>query len=70
VQSNFVQIEVAMIGLGEQEALDRLREHGVALSWTERRGVLRAVTHLDLTDDDIERALELVPQALGTRVHA
>jgi threonine aldolase len=70
VQSNFVQIEVAMIGLGEQEALDRLRERGIALSSTERRGVLRAVTHLDLTDDDIERALELVPQALGTRVHA
>ena len=70
VQSNFVQVEVAALGLGEQDALDRLREHGVALSWTERRGVLRAVTHLDLTDDDIERALELVPQALGTRVHA
>jgi hypothetical protein len=32
--------------------------------------VLRAVTHLDLTDEDVERALELVPQALGTRVHA
>jgi threonine aldolase len=70
VQSNFVQVEVAALGLGEQEALDRLREHGVALSWTERRGVLRAVTHLDLTDEDVERALELVPQALGTRVHA
>ena len=70
VQSNFVQVEVRVLGLGEQEALDRLRGHDVALSWTERRGVLRAVTHLDLTDDDVERALELVPQALGTRVHA
>jgi hypothetical protein len=33
-----------------------------------RPGVLRAVTHLDLTDDDIERALELVPEVLGARV--
>jgi threonine aldolase len=70
VQSNFVQVEVGALGLGEQEALDRIRENGVALSWTERPGALRAVTHLDLTDDDIERALELVPQALGTHVHA
>jgi len=29
------------------------------------RGVLRAVTHLDITDDDIERAIELAPAALG-----
>ena len=48
----------------------RLREAGVALSRTMRPGVLRAVTHLDLTDDDVERALELVPSALGGRVHA
>ena len=70
VQTNFVQIEVGALELGEQEALDRLRAVGVALSWTERPGVLRAVTHLDLTDEDVERALELVPQALGTHVHA
>jgi threonine aldolase len=70
VQSNFVQIDVEALGLGEQEASDRLREHGVALSGTERRGFLRAVTHLDLTDDDVDRALELVPEALGTHVHA
>ena len=28
-------------------------------------GVLRAVTHLDVADDDIERAIELIPSALG-----
>ena len=33
-----------------------------------RPGFLRAVTHLDLTDDDIDRAAELVPQALGASV--
>jgi hypothetical protein len=35
-----------------------------------KAGVLRAVTHLDVGDDDVERALELVPQALDARVHA
>jgi threonine aldolase len=70
VQSNFVQLDVAALGLGEWEAVERLREAGVALSRTMRPGILRAVTHLDLTDEDVERALELVPAALGSRVHA
>jgi threonine aldolase len=69
VQSNFVQVEVSALGLGEEEALEKIRERGVLLSQT-RPGILRAVTHLDLTDDDIERAAEAVPQALGERVHA
>jgi threonine aldolase len=68
VQSNFVQIDVQALGLGEWEAVDALGERGVGLSRTMRPGVLRAVTHLDLTDDDIECALELVPEALGARV--
>jgi threonine aldolase len=70
VQSNFVQIDVAALGLGEWEAVERLRERGVALSRTMRPGILRAVTHLDLVDDDIEQALGLVPAALGVHVHA
>jgi threonine aldolase len=70
VQTNFVQIDVGALGLTEDEAIDKLGERGVGLSWTERAGFIRAVTHLDLTDEDVERALELVPQALGTRVHA
>ena len=70
VQTNFVQVNVGALGLGEHEAMDRLRESGVLLSRTMKPGVLRAVTHLDVDDDDVERALELVPHALGTRVHA
>ncbi len=69
VQSNFVQVHVAALGLGEAEALAKIREQGVLLSQT-RLGILRAVTHLDLTDDDIEHAAQAVPQALGNRVHA
>jgi hypothetical protein len=34
-----------------------------------RPGVLRAVTHLDISDDDVDQAIELVPKALGTLAH-
>src|SRR3954467_1770246 len=53
VETNFVQVRGAELGLDEHEALERVRARGVALSQT-KPGVLRAVTHLDLTDDDIE----------------
>jgi threonine aldolase len=68
VQSNFVQIDVGVLGLGEWEALRLLSERGVALSRTMRPGVLRAVTHLDLTDDDIAEAAETVPLTLSPHV--
>jgi threonine aldolase len=68
VQSNFVQIDVQALGLGEWEAIALLEKRGVALSRTMRPGVLRAVTHLDLSEDDIDQALDLVPAALGARV--
>ena len=65
VETNFVQIDVGPLGLTKREALERLREGGVALSGTVHPSVLRAVTHLDVSDDDIDRALELIPRALG-----
>ncbi len=68
VETNFVQIDVAP--LSHAEAIAVLAEHGVGLSATVHPGVLRAVTHLDVDDDDIERALELIPKALGARVRA
>ena len=67
VQTNFVQIDLTALGLGEDEALYRIREQGVLLSRT-RPGVLRAVTHLDLDDEGVEHALVAVPRALGARV--
>jgi threonine aldolase len=70
VQTNFVQVDVGAIGLGRDEALASLRDAGVGLSSTIRPTVLRAVTHLDLGDDDIDRAIELVPRALGAGVPA
>ena len=68
VETNFVQVDVAP--LTPAEAIARLAEHGVGLSATIHPTLLRAVTHLDVDDDDIDRALELIPQALDARVSA
>ncbi len=68
VETNFVQVDVGDLGLTSAEAIARLGAAGVGMSATVEPGVIRAVTHLDVSDDDVERALELVPQALGTLV--
>jgi threonine aldolase len=70
VETNFVQLDVGAIGLERDAALAALREAGVGLSSTIHPTVVRAVTHLDVDDDDIERAVELAPRALGVRVPA
>jgi threonine aldolase len=67
VETNFVGVELAPLGLDEATALDRLREAGVRLGHL-RPGVLRAALHLDVGDEDVERAIEVVPQALGVAV--
>jgi threonine aldolase len=65
VETNFVQVDVGALGLETSDALARLAEAGVGLSGTAHPGVIRAVTHLDIDDADIGRALELIPTALG-----
>ena len=70
VQTNFVQLPVGPLGLTSQEALARLAAAGVGLSMTIHPNVLRAVTHLDVSDEDIDRALELIPQTLGVLARA
>ena len=70
VETNFVQLDVAALGLEWDIALAALREAGVGLSSTPHPGVARAVTHLDVSDDDIDRAIELVPGALLSRAAA
>ncbi len=63
VETNFVQIDV---GPDRAGALARMREHGVLVSTTIRPTVVRAVTHLDVSDEDVDEAIELIPRALGT----
>jgi len=65
VETNFVQVDFGPLGLTREEALGRLREHGVLLSTTVHPTVIRAVTHLDVGDDDLERAIDAIPRALG-----
>ena len=68
VETNFVQLDIAPLSV--QEATARLAGHGVGLSGTVHPTVLRAVTHLDISDEDIDVALEAIPRALGARVSA
>jgi threonine aldolase len=70
VETNFVQLDAGALGLARDEALARLRDAGVGLSSTIHPTVLRAVTHLDVDDEAIGRAIELAPRALGARVAA
>jgi len=70
VETNFVQIDVAPLGLERGDALVRLRDAGVGLSATIHPTVIRAVTHLEITDDDVGRAAELIPGALLAGVRA
>jgi len=67
VETNFISIDLAPLGLTEPEAEERLQANGVLLGHM-RPGILRAATHLDIDDDDIERAIERVPDALSARV--
>jgi threonine aldolase len=70
VETNFVFLDVAPLGLTRAEARVRLDAAGVALSSTVHPTVLRAVTHLDVSDEDVDRAVELIPRALGALVRA
>jgi threonine aldolase len=70
VETNFVQLDVAALGLDRDHALALLRDAGVGLSSTIHPSLARAVTHLDVDDEDIERAVALAPGALLSRVAA
>jgi threonine aldolase len=65
VETNFVLLDVGRLGLDVDEALARLRAEGVLLSYAVRRNVLRAVMHLDVSSEDIEKAVERIPRALS-----
>src|SRR5438309_6474448 len=67
VETNFVQIEV---GPHRADAIERIKHNGVLVSTTVHPTVVRAVTHLDVTDDDVEEAIAAIPRALTTRTAA
>jgi|1186.fasta_scaffold04757_3 threonine aldolase len=51
------------------DGIARLREWGVLVSDL-RPGVLRAMTYLGVSDDDVDRAGEIIPAVIGARVNA
>ena len=61
VETNFVQIDV---GPDRADAIDRMKERGVLVSTTVHPTLVRAVTHLDVTDDDVETAIAAIPAAV------
>jgi threonine aldolase len=67
VETNFVQIDV---GPDRADAIERMKAKGVLVSTTVHPTVVRAVTHLDITDDDVETAIDAIPQTLTTRTGA
>jgi threonine aldolase len=68
VQTNFVQLDVEPLGLDKWGVLSALKDAGVGLSNTVHPTRLRALTHLDVSDEDIDAAIELAPEALAARV--
>ena len=62
IETNFVQIDV---GADRGGAIERIKERGVLVSTTVHPTVVRAVTHLDVSDEDVETAIEAIPAALG-----
>jgi threonine aldolase len=69
VETNFVALDVAPLGLTVDKAKARIAEHGVLVG-TLRPGVIRIATYLGVTDEDVERAAEAIPRALGALVRA
>jgi threonine aldolase len=68
VETNFVQLDVEPLGLSKWDVIAALKEAGVGVSNTVHPSKLRAVTHLDVSDEDIEAAIALAPEALAARV--
>jgi threonine aldolase len=66
VETNFVLVDAGRLGVAGDEAIARLRGEGVLLSFAARKDVLRAVTHLDVSAEDVERAADAIPRALAS----
>jgi threonine aldolase len=65
VETNFVLLDCSALGLTVPDAASQLRDAGVLLSAAARPGHLRAVTHLDVSADDVEHAIESSVRALS-----
>ena len=64
VQTNIIIIDVEKSGQQPEDILARLRAGGLLLSLGNYMG-LRAVTHLDVSMDQVKQALKIVAEAMG-----
>jgi threonine aldolase len=65
VETNFVQIDVGSLGLDTGDAIERILVAGIRVSGTALPGRVRAVTHLGISDEDIEHVIDAIPRGLG-----
>jgi len=64
VETNLVFFDVAGTGLTAKEAVERLLARGVRMGATGRTRI-RAVTHMDVSQQDVERAVEIAREVWG-----
>ncbi len=64
VETNIVFFDVGGAGVTAKEAVARLAERGVRMGATGRT-LIRAVTHLDVSQAEIERSVEIAQEVLG-----
>jgi threonine aldolase len=57
VETNFVLLDASRLGLTADDGVARLRAGGVLVSFAARKDVLRAVTHLGISAEDIDEAV-------------
>ena len=64
VETNIVFFDVADLGITAKDAVARLLERGVRMGATGRT-LIRAVTHLDVSQADVERSVDIAQEVLG-----
>jgi threonine aldolase len=64
VETNMVFFDVGGLGITAKDAVARLLERGVRMGATGRT-LIRAVTHLDVSQADVERSVGIAQQVLG-----
>ncbi len=64
-ETNIVVFDIAGTGVSRADFLGRLASHGVRFSPLMNPTELRAVTHLDVSTDGVERALKSVREAIA-----
>lgn len=66
VDTNIVYIDVAGLGVDAKGFCARLEEHGVRFDGDTGGSIVRGVTHLDVTDQDIQRALAATAEVVAS----